>query len=100
MIRHTVMWRLKEQVDEAAKTHVATTMKALLEALPGHIAEIQQLEVGLNLSPSPAAADVVLSTTFRNLEDLETYRNHHKHQKVVAYIREVAAEIWVVDYEL
>ena len=44
MVRHTVMWKLKEE----NKTENAMGIKNRLEALVDKISEIKSLEVGIN----------------------------------------------------
>ncbi|UCH64089.1 MAG: Dabb family protein [Fidelibacterota bacterium] len=100
MIKHIVMWRLMEEVEGTAKEGNTRVMRARLEALPKAIPEIGRLEVGLNIKDSERAADVVLYSEFDSPEALATYIQHPAHQEVVAFIREVASETRVVDYEV
>ncbi len=100
MIKHIVMWRLKEKASGAAKEENARAMKARLEALPEGIPEIRHLEVGLNIKDSERAADVVLCSEFDSVQDLATYSKHPAHQEVVAFVREIVSETRVVDYEV
>ncbi len=100
MIKHIVMWRLKEKARGATKEDNAWTMKARLEALPEAIPEIRRLEVGLNIKDSERAADVVLYSEFDSPEALATYIQHPAHLEVVALVREIVGETRAVDYEL
>ena len=94
MIRHVVMWRMKED-----KKSEMEEMKKRLEALPGKIEQIRHLEVGINSKESPAAYDIVLISDFANEEELQSYAKHPLHQEVVSFINQVTAERAVVDYE-
>lgn len=100
MIKHIVMWRLKEKARGATKEDNARTLKTRLEALPEVIPEIRRLEVGLNIKDSERAADVVLYSEFDSPEALAAYIGHPAHQEVVAFIREIVSETRVVDYEV
>jgi len=100
MIKHIVMWRLKEKARGAIKEENARAMKARLEVLPAVIPEIRRLEVGLNIKDSERAADVVLYSEFDSPEALAAYIGHPAHQEVVAFVREIASETRVVDYQL
>ncbi len=100
MIKHIVMWRLKEKACGAAKEENTRAMKARLEALAQIIPEIRHLEVGLNVKDSERAADVVLYSEFDSPADLDAYIQHPAHQEVVTFVREIAAETRVVDYEV
>ncbi len=94
------MWCLKEKAGGAAKEENARAMKARLESLPEVIPEIRRLEVGLNVKDSERAADVVLYSEFDSPEALAAYSRHPAHQEVVTFVREIAAETRVVDYEV
>jgi len=58
------------------------------------------LEVGLNIKDSERAADVVLYSEFDSPEALAVYSRHSAHQEVVTFIREIASETRVVDYQV
>ncbi len=98
MIRHIVMWRLEEEAGGQPKEANARSMKSWLEGLPAQIPQIRSLEVGLNISSSERAWDVVLVSSFETEADLAAYSSHPQHQAVVALIRAVTAEVRVVDY--
>ncbi len=100
MIKHIVMWRLKEQAEGATKEENAQKMKQMLEALKGMISEIVQIEVGINRLESPAAYDVVLYSEFANLEGLNAYQIHPEHEKCKEFIGKIVSDRAVVDYEI
>ena len=100
MIKHIVMWRLKEEVAGVAKAENARRMKAMLEALPAKIPAIGRLEVGINFAEGEAAADVALYSEFASTEGLATYIKHPEHLKCVEFIRTVVSERRIADYEL
>ena len=91
MLKHIVMWRLQSQPH-------AAQLKALLEALPMTIAEIESFEVGVNFAEGDAVCDVVLVSAFADLEALARYRVPPDHQKVVQFLADVSKERYVVDY--
>ncbi|MFC2115252.1 Dabb family protein [Bacteroidota bacterium] len=86
MIRHVVMFKLKDMADNVALEAAKKEVKNRLEALPGKIDVIRSMEVGINIVKSDRAFDVALVSSFENLDDLETYRVHPAHQEVVEYI--------------
>jgi hypothetical protein len=100
MIKHIVMWRIKNESDVLTKEQIGRKMKTDLEALHHVIPAIRKLEVGINCIPSDAAFDVSLYSEFNSLDDLQTYMNHSAHQKVVTFIRSVVTARNVVDYEM
>lgn len=99
MIKHIVMWRLKEVADGATKQENAENLKGKLESLRDKIKEIKSLEVGINVNPSEAAFDIVLYSEFENNEALQKYQNHPEHKKIVDFVTRVRTDRCVVDYE-
>ncbi|MCK4852623.1 MAG: Dabb family protein [Bacteroidales bacterium] len=99
MIHHIVMFKLLETPDREQKDKNKMELKKRLEALPGKIDVIRSMKVGINVKESARAFDVVLVSTFDNLEDLEIYRVHPAHQEVVEYINGIREKTASVDYE-
>ena len=96
MVRHVVMWRVKESHN---KTDDIQKLKEALEGLPNKIKEIVDFEVGIDFSNKPeASADIVLISTFNSSEDLQVYQEHPAHQEVVKIIRSLTSERRLVDY--
>ena len=98
MIKHVVMWRLKDGEAGASRMESAAEIKARLEALQGAVPGIVSLEVGVNELAGDTAADVVLISEFASMEDLEAYQKHPLHQEVVAFVQAVAVERRCVDF--
>lgn len=99
MVKHIVMWRLKELANNATKQENAIKLKEKLESLRDKIEEIKDIEVGINVNPSEAAFDVVLYSEFENLEALNIYQNHPEHKKIVEFVTQIRTDRCVVDYE-
>ena len=99
MIKHIVMWRLKEFADNATKRENAEKLKERLESLRAKIAEIKEIEVGINVNSSEAAFDVVLCSEFENQEALKIYQSHPDHKKIVDFVTQIRTDRCVVDYE-
>ena len=100
MIKHIVMWRLKEEAEGATKAENAQKMKEMLEALKGMIPEIIQIEVGINFLEAPPAYDVALYSEFANVAGLNAYQVHPEHEKCKAFIGKIVCDRAVVDYEI
>lgn len=98
MINHVVLFKLKD-FPEDEKLKVIVEMKSLLEGLKGKIEELKYMEVGVNYELNAKSYDMVLISHFNSLDDLDKYRVHPEHQKVVARFAETAAERAAVDYE-
>lgn len=99
MIKHIVMWRLKDEARGAGKSANAERMKEMLDALQGRIPGLLRIEAGLAINGGDAAADVVLYSEFEDREALAAYQAHPEHEAVKAFIGEVTEARWVVDYE-
>ena len=98
MLKHVVMFKLKETSECGDRLQNAKKMKQDLEALKGKIPQIRHIEVGINAIPSDAAYDVVLVSGFDNEKDLDTYQKHPEHLKVAEFIGKIRERRAVVDY--
>jgi hypothetical protein len=98
MIKHIVMWKIKEASEFGPKEKVMPEVKKRLLALKSHIAEIRHMEVGLNIPDVHGNYDVVLVTTFESLDDLNKYQQNATHQEVAAFIGKVRDERACVDF--
>lgn len=94
------MLKLKDYENKTQKLENALALKKALEDLKIYIDEIKSLEVGLNFSVKQNAFDLVLTTIFQTEDDLEIYRLHPEHKKVLVFLRSVIQESAVVDYEI
>lgn len=97
MINHVVLFKLKDYPAEE-KSQVINELKTMLEGLQKKITELKYLEVGANYELNAKSYDLALISYFETLEDLEAYRIHPEHQKVVKRINETTAERAAVDY--
>jgi hypothetical protein len=100
MIKHIVMWRLRAFAEGADKATNAARMKEVLDALQTKIPEIGKLEVGLDVSGSESAYDIVLYSEFDSVSALERYQEHDDHLKAAEFIRKVREDRAAVDYEV
>jgi hypothetical protein len=98
MLKHIVLFKLKDSAAGAGKDQNARTLKTEIEALAGKIPQIVKMEVGINGVPSEAAYDIALYSEFSNKDDLEIYQKHPEHMKVADLVKQVAAGRAVVDY--
>ena len=98
MIKHIVMWKIKDSHEGREKQALMNELKQQLENLRAEIPEIGSLEVGLNVSERPSAFDVVLYSEFADQAALGTYRDHPKHIQVAEYAKTIVIDGAVVDY--
>lgn len=99
MVKHIVMWNLKEKANGKNKEENAKEAKIMLEALIGKIPGLHKLEVGIDFNRSGAACDLVLYSELDDKKALEIYRDHPEHVKAGQFIAEITCERYVVDYE-
>ncbi len=99
MIKHVVMFKLKDYVDGMNKTSIALKLKEILEGLKHDIHEIQKIEVGLNESSHEKAYDCILYSEFKSFDALEKYKTHPKHVEAGEFLVKVKQDVAVVDYE-
>ncbi len=98
MINHVVLFKLKEFPGEEKKAVIAE-LKLMLEGLKDKISELKYIEVGINYELEAKSFDIALISHFDSHEDLDKYRVHPEHQKVVARVLETTVERAAVDYE-
>lgn len=95
MTKHIVMWKIKDE----NKAENALKIKNGLEGLKGKIDGLADIEVGINTNPSDMSFDVVLYSVFDDQAALDAYQANPLHLEVAGFVRSVATERHVVDYE-
>ncbi|HQP48851.1 MAG TPA: Dabb family protein [Spirochaetota bacterium] len=100
MVKHIVLWKLKDHAHGKSKRENADAIKAMIENLNGKIPGLIKLEVGFDFSCSDGSADIVLYSEFEDRKALEGYQKHPLHEEVKPYVLEARSERRVVDYEL
>lgn len=98
MIKHIVMWTLKEEAAGATAVENAAKMKEMLEQLNGKIEVLKHLEVSTEVFEAAPDCNVILYSEFDSKEDLQAYAIHPLHQECVAFIKQIVASRSVVDY--
>ncbi|MBN2111461.1 MAG: Dabb family protein [Methanosarcinaceae archaeon] len=98
MLKHIVMWKLKDIAQGRTKKENAELMKEMLEGLKEKIPEIDKMEVGINIDPSDAAFDVVLYSEFMDEKALVSYQKHPEHVRVADFVSKINEKRVVVDY--
>ena len=100
MIKHVVMWKIRDELDGKPKSELCRDIKQQLEALPGKIPVIRSLEVGINAIPSDASDDLILISEFDSAEDLAAYEIHPEHVRVAGFIGKARLTRNAVDYQV
>jgi quinol monooxygenase YgiN len=100
MIKHIVMWKLKDQAEGADKAANAQEMKRRLDACANVVPGILKFEVMLAQPGLEATYDVVLYSEFADREALAAYAAHPTHQAVVPFIGAIREGRQCMDYEI
>ncbi len=97
MVRHIVMWKLKDQNHEIKKANM-NKMKEMLEALVGKIEGLRIMEVNPNIKED--GYDLCLYSEFDNIDALEYYKTHPLHKEVQKFVHSVISERGFCDSEI
>ncbi|MBV5288547.1 Dabb family protein [Pelodictyon phaeoclathratiforme] len=100
MIKHIVMWRLKEFEQGHDRQTNAHLVREKLTALRGRIPGMMALEVGVDFSRSDSSCDIVLYSEFVDREALEAYQINPEHEAIKPFIGSVSIERRIADYEV
>ena len=99
MIKHIVIWKLKDSAHGNDRAVNARMVKEKLEALRGKIPGLLTIEVGLDFSATDNSGHAVLYSEFANRDALQRYQAHPLHLEVAPFVAEAASERRVVDYD-
>lgn len=99
MVKHIVLFKLKDEVPETDKLVVMNKFKEAIEALPAKISVIRKIEVGLNMNPGESW-HIALYSEFDNLDDVKFYATHPDHVAAGKIIAEAKESHSCVDYEI
>ncbi len=100
MIQHIVLFKLNEFENEDQKAVVRNKIKQALLALKEKIEVLRFIQVGQNYELMSSSHDLCLITHFETLRDLEIYRVHPEHLKVVELIKANTSGRAVIDFEI
>lgn len=98
LIRHIVMWKLKETAEGATRAENARKLKEKLDACREIVPGILHLEVGIAETGLDSTYDAVLVSDFADKAALDAYQVHPTHQAVRQFIGAVHEARACVDY--
>ena len=81
MVKHVILWTLKEEYSAEEKEKIKADIKAGLEGLQGQIPGMIDIKVYTNGLPS-SNADLMLDSSFESEEALKGYAVHPAHVAV------------------
>ena len=80
MVKHIILWTIKDQYQGEEKEKIIKGMKEGLEGLNGKIPGMIDIKVNIDMLPS-STMEVMLDSTFEDEEALKGYSIHPEHVK-------------------
>ena len=100
MVKHIILWTLKEEYTDAQKAEIRAGIKEGLEGLKGQIPGMIDISVRTEYLPS-STVDVMLDTTFTDADALKAYSTNPLHVAIAdGKVRPYTAVRSCLDYEV
>ncbi|MBO4864871.1 MAG: Dabb family protein [Eubacterium sp.] len=100
MVKHVILWQLKDELSAEEKVKVKADIKAGLEGLAGQIPGLIEIKVNTEGLES-SNADLMLDSSFEDEESLKGYAVHPAHVAVANGVVRPNAKLRVcMDYEV
>ncbi len=100
MVKHVIVWTLKDEYSAEEKENIKKGIKEGLESLKGKIPGLVDIKVNINGLAS-SNADLMLDSTFETEEALKGYSVHPEHVAVAnGKVRPYTAVRSCLDYEV
>lgn len=81
MVKHIILWNLKDEFTPEEKENIRLGIKEGLESLQGKIEGLIDIKVNIN-GLSSSTSDLMLDSTFESEEALKFYALHPLHQEI------------------
>lgn len=99
MIKHIILWKLRDGISETEKTEIKANAKAALENLNGKIEGLKEIKVQIN-SLESSNADMMLYSVFENEEFLKSYQINPLHKAAAdTFVRPFTNTRLCLDFE-
>ncbi len=100
MVKHVILWTLKDEYSLEEKEQIKAGIKSGLEGLKGQIPGL--IDITVNTKPLASSnCDLMLDSSFENEEALKGYAVHPKHVDVAnTKVRPYTASRVCMDYEV
>jgi len=100
VVKHVIIWKLKDNIAGTEKEKVLREMKQNLEALVGKVPGLTRLEIVTAPLPS-SNADVMLDSDLESEAALAGYQSHPEHVAVAnTFVRPFTEVRLCMDYEV
>lgn len=101
MVKHIILWKLKDEYTEQEKVEIRKGIKAGLESLKGKVPGLLDIKVIADGRLASSNADVMLDSTLESHEALKNYAVHPAHVEVAnTKVRPYTAVRSCLDYEV
>lgn len=98
MVKHVILWKLKETLTNEEKEKVLADIKEHLEGLVGVVPGLRQMNIIIDKLES-SSADVMMDSAFESEVALQGYQTHPEHVKVAdTYVRPFVELRMCMDY--
>lgn len=99
MVKHVILWQLKDELSAEQKNAVKAEIKKGLEGLAGKVPGLIDIEVNINGLPT-SNADLMLDSTLESFDALKGYAVHPAHVAVADGVVRPNTKLRVcLDYE-
>ena len=100
MVKHVILWQLKDELSEEEKVAIRAGIKEGLEGLAGKILGLTEIKVQTEMLAS-SNVDVMLDSTFVDEAALKGYAVHPAHVEVAdTKVRPYTKTRACIDYEV
>ena len=79
MVKHTILWTLKDSLSEEEKIQIKKSIKEGLESLQGVVPGLTDIKVQIDGRLASSNADLMLDCTLESEEALKGYAVHPAH---------------------
>lgn len=99
MVKHVILWTLKDDISKEDAVKIKAEIKSGLEGLKGQIPGL--IDIKVNTEPLESSnCDLMLDSSFENEESLKGYAVHPKHVVVAnTKVRPFTSSRVCMDYE-
>ncbi|MDD6824208.1 MAG: Dabb family protein [Paraprevotella sp.] len=101
MVKHIILWKLREDMSAEEKVSVKAGIKAGLEGLQGVVPGLLSIQVQTDGVLPTSNADVMLDCTLESADALKEYAQHPAHVEVAnTKVRPYTAVRTCLDFEV
>lgn len=101
MVKHIILWNLKEEYSEIEKKNIKANIKRHLEALCGNVPGLCDLKVITDGILPTSNAELMLDATLESKEALNAYAVHPLHVAAAdTFVRPFTAQRSCLDFEV